>query len=100
MLLLNCGKNTIAATAPVHGFGIGPTKAKAKTVAMNMAHVFANAAAATRTAKWKCPTVECPQRVGPIVAHEKTTELVTINLQDNLYLSVVRRTFDIVIFCK
>jgi hypothetical protein len=100
MPVLNCGKNTIAATVPVHGFGMGPTKAKARSVAMNMAHAFANAVAAARAAKWKCPAVECPQMVGPVVANEKTTELVSVKLEDNLYLSVVRRTFDIVIFCK
>jgi hypothetical protein len=32
------------------------------------------------------------------VVNEKTTELLTVILQANLYLSVVRSTFDIVIF--
>jgi hypothetical protein len=98
--VLQCGKNKIVEPAPVHGFGMGPNKAKAKSVAMNMAHAFANAVAAARAAKWKCPAVECPQMVGPIVTNEKTTELLTVKLEDDVYLSVVRRTFDIVIFCK
>jgi len=38
--------------------------------------------------------------IGPQVANEKTTELVTVKLQNNLYLSVVRRSFDIVVFCQ
>ncbi len=37
--------------------------------------------------------------IGPQIANEKTTGLVTVKLQNNLYLSVVRRSFDIVIFC-
>jgi len=36
----------------------------------------------------------------PQVANEKTTELLTVKLQSNLYLSVVRGSFDIVIFCQ
>jgi hypothetical protein len=38
--------------------------------------------------------------IAPLVANEKTTELVTVKLQDNLYLSVVQRSFDIVIVCQ
>jgi len=34
--VLQCGKNKIAEPEPVHGFGMGPTKAK--SVAMDMAH--------------------------------------------------------------
>jgi hypothetical protein len=99
--LLDCGKNTIAEPVPVHGFGIGPTKAKAKSAAMHMARGFADLAAAARAAELKCPRKEdCPKMVGPKVANEKTTELVTVRLQNNLYLSVVRRSFDIVIFCQ
>jgi len=80
---------------------MGPTKAKAKSVAMDMAHGFANAVAAARGAKSQCPTgEECPKMIGPQVANEKTTELVTVKLQNNLYLSVVRRSFDIVVFCQ
>ena len=97
---LHCGKNKITEPVPVHGFGIGPTKAKAKSVAMDMAHGFANAAAATRALGLRCPTGECPKMIAPQVANEKTTELLTVKLQNNLYLSVVRRTFDIVIFCQ
>jgi hypothetical protein len=92
--MLHCGKNKIAEAVPVHGFGMGPTKAKAKSVAMDMARGFANAVAATRAVRLQCPTEE-----GPQAANEKTTELLTVKLQNNLYLSVVRRSFDILIFC-
>ena len=33
--------------------------------------------------------------IPPLVDNEKTTELVTVKLQDNLYLSVVQRTFEL-----
>jgi hypothetical protein len=99
--ILDCGKNTIAEPVPVHGFGTGPTKAKAKSAAMEMAHGFANLAAAARASKSKCPAEKnCPKMIGLQVANEKTTELLTVKLQNNLYLSVVRRSFDIVIFCQ
>jgi hypothetical protein len=100
MPILKCGNNTIAVNVPVHGFGIGPTKAKAKNVAMDMAHAFANAVAAFRAKNWRCPGRECPAMAGPIVANEKTTELVSVKLDNNLYLSVVKRTFDIKISCS
>jgi hypothetical protein len=99
--VLQSGKNKIPEPVPVHGFGIGPTKAKAKSAAMDMAHGFANLVAATRAAELKCPTDEgCTKMTGLQVANEKTTELLTVKLQNNLYLSVVRRSFDIVIFCQ
>jgi hypothetical protein len=98
--ILDCGRNKIAVPEPVHGFGMGPTKAKAKSVAMDMAHGFANAVAAARAIELQCPTEKCPKMIGPQVANEKTAELVTVKLQDYLYLSVVRRSFDIVIFCQ
>jgi hypothetical protein len=98
--MLQCGKNKIAEPVPVHGFGMGPTKAKAKSVAMDMAHGFANAVATADALGLQCPTEECPKMIGPQVANEKTTELLTVKLQDNLYLSVVRRSFNIVIFCR
>jgi hypothetical protein len=99
--ILDCGKNKIAVPVPVHGFGVGPNKAKAKSAAIDMAHGFANLVAATRAAELRCPTDEgCPEMTGPQVANEKTTELLTVKLQANLYLSVVRRSFDIVIFCQ
>ena len=99
--MLQCGKNKIREPAPVHGFGVGPTKAKAKSAGMDMAHGFANLVAATRAAELKCPTDErCPKMTGLQVANEKTTELLTVKLQNNLYLSVVRRSFDIVISCQ
>ena len=79
---------------------MGPTKAQAKRVAMDMAHGFANAVAAARGAGLKCPTLECPHLIGPLVANEKTTELLNVKLQVNLYLSVVKRNFDILIFCQ
>ena len=59
--MLQCGKNKIAESVPVHGFGMGPTKTKAKSVAMDMAHGFANAVAATRVLGLQCPTEECPK---------------------------------------
>jgi hypothetical protein len=100
--VLQCGKNKIAEAEPVHGFGMGRTKAKAKakSVAMDMAHGFANAVTAARAVGLQCPAEECPKMIGPQIANEKTTELVTVKLQNNLYLSVVRRSFDIVIFCQ
>jgi hypothetical protein len=98
--LLHCGKNKIGGAVPVHGFGLGPTKAEAKSVAMNMAHGFANAVAATRVLGLQCPIAECPKMIGPQLANEKTTELLTVKLQNTLYLSVVRRIFDIVIYCQ
>jgi hypothetical protein len=98
--MLHCGKNKIGGAVPVHGFGVGPNKAKAKSVAMDMAHGFANVVAATRALGLQCPTEECPKMIAPQVANEKTTELLTVKLQNNLYLSVVRRTFDILVFCQ
>jgi hypothetical protein len=67
---------------------------------MNMAHGFAIAVAAQRAAELKCPTEECPKMIAPLVDNEKTTEVVTVKLQNHLYPSVVQRTFDIVIFCR
>ena len=99
--VLQCGKNKIAETVPVHGFGTGSTKRKAKSAAMDMAHGFANLVATTRAAELKCPTdAGCPKMTGLQVANEKTTELLTVELQNNFYLSVVRRSFNIVIFCQ
>jgi hypothetical protein len=98
--MLHCGKNKIDGAVPVHGFGMGPTKTQAKAVAMDMAHGFANAVAAERALGLQCPKEECPKMIGPKIANEKTTELLTVKLQNNLYLSVVRRSFDIVIFCQ
>ena len=43
--VLQCGKNKIAEPPPVHGLGMGPTKAQAKRVAMDLAHGFANTVA-------------------------------------------------------
>jgi len=98
--VLQCGKNKIAEPVPVHGFGVGSIKVKAKSAAMDMAHGFANLVAATRAAELRCPKEECPKMIGLQVANEKTTELLTVKLQDDLYLSVMRRSFDIVIFCR
>ena len=98
--ILHRGKNKIADPEPVYGFGLGPNKAKAKSAAMNMAHGFAIVVAAARAAELKCPTEECSKMIGPLVATEATTELVTVKLQNNLYLSVVQRSFDIVIVCQ
>jgi hypothetical protein len=86
--ILHPGKNKIAEPVPVYGFGLGPTKTKAKNPAMKMAHGFAIAAAAARAAKVKCPTKEFSKVKGPLVANDKITELVTVKLQNNLYLSV------------
>jgi hypothetical protein len=98
--ILHCGKNKIGGGVPVHGFGMGLSKAKAKSVAMDMAHGFATAVAATRASGLQCPTEECPKMRDPQVANLKTTELLTVKLQNNLCLSVVRRTFDILVFCQ
>ena len=98
--ILHCGKNKITESVPVHGFGMGRNKTKAKSVAIDMAHGFAKLIATAHAAEFKCPREECPKMIGPQVANEKTTELLTVKLQNNLYLSVVRRSFDIVIFCQ
>ena len=98
-VLLVCGENKIRAPVPVHGFGMGKTKVKAKSIAVDLAHAFATVVAAERTKKWECPK-DCPKKIGPQIANEKTTEILTVELQKNLYLSVVRRSFDIVIFCQ
>ena len=76
------------------------TKAKAKSVAMNRAHGFANAVAGARAVGLKCPTEECPKLIGPLAPNAKITKLLTVKVPPNLYLSVVRRSFDIVIFCQ
>ena len=83
--ILHCGKNKITESVPVHGFGVGPNKTKAKSVAIHMAHGFANAVAATRAAELQCPAEECPKMIRPQVVNEKTTELLTVILQANLY---------------
>jgi hypothetical protein len=98
--ILHRGKNKIAEPVPVYGFGLGPTKIKAKNPAMKMAHGFAIAAAAARAAEFKYPTEECSKMTGPLVVNDKTTELVTVKLKNNLYLSVVQSRFDIVILCQ
>ena len=63
--LLQCGKNNIVEPELVHGFGMGPNKAKAKSAAMDMAHGFANLVAATRAVGLQCPTQKCPKMIGP-----------------------------------
>jgi hypothetical protein len=98
--ILHRGKNKVAEPVAVYGFGLDPTKTKAKSPAMKMAHGFAIAAAAARAAEFKCPTEEGSKMMGPLVANDKTTELVTVKVQNNLYLSVVQRRFDIVILCQ
>jgi hypothetical protein len=92
--ILHRGKNKITEPVPVYGFGLGATKTKAKSPAMKMAHGFAMAV------EFKCPTKEYSKMMGPRVANDKATELVTVKLQNNLYLSVVQHRFDIVIVCK
>ena len=54
--ILDCGKNKIAEPVPVHGFGLGPNKAHAKSVAIHMANGFANAVAVARAVElqWSC----------------------------------------------
>jgi hypothetical protein len=98
--VLHRGKNTFAEPVPVYGFGLGATKTKAKGPAMKMAHGFAMAVAGARAAEFKCPTKEFSKMMWPRVANDKATELVTVKLQNNLYLSVVQHRFDIVIVCK
>lgn len=97
--ILHCGKNKIAEPERVYGFGLGPNKAQAKSAAMNMAHGFAIGVAEARAAGFKCPTEKCSKMMRPLVGSEKTTELMTVKLQNHLYLSVVQRSFDIVIVC-
>jgi hypothetical protein len=99
--ILDCGNNKVSVNVPVNGFGMGPTRAKAKSAAMDMALAFANAIAAAEFPKWQCPEGKgCPNKRGPIVANLKTTELTNVKLQEHLYLSVVQRTFDVVIVCQ
>ena len=38
--------------------------------------------------------------MAPRVVNDKTKELLTVKLQNNLYLSVVQCRFDVVIVCK
>jgi hypothetical protein len=98
--ILHCGKNKLTESVPVHGFGLGSNKAKAKSVAIDMTHGFAKSVAAKRATELQFPKEECPTMIRPQVVHEKTTELLTVILQANLYLSVVRSSLDIVIFCR
>ena len=99
--ILNCGANKVSVNVPVNGFGMGSTKAKAKSAAMDMALAFANAIAAAEFPKWVCPQGKgCPNKRGPTVANLNTTELANVKLQQHLYLSVVQRTFDVVITCQ
>jgi hypothetical protein len=99
-------RQTIAAArrprrTPTEGLEMGSTKRKAKGAAMDMTHGFAKLVAEKRAAELKCPMdEECSKISGPQVANEKTTELLTVTVQKHLYLSVVRRSFDIVIFCR
>ena len=48
----------------------------------------------------RCGREKCPKMIRPHVVNEKTIELLTVILQANLYLSVVRISFDILIFCQ
>jgi hypothetical protein len=99
--VLQCGKNRITEPVPVHGFGTEPTKAKAKRAAIDMAHGFAKSSRRHACGRVKIPRSErYPKMIGAQVGNEKTTELLTVKLQNNIYLSVVRRSFDIVIFCQ
>jgi hypothetical protein len=64
---------------------MGGTKAEAKHAAIDMAHGFAKLIATAHAAVFKCPREECPKMIGPQVANEKITELLTVKLQNNLY---------------
>jgi hypothetical protein len=55
-----CGKNKVPEPVPVHGFGLGPNKAHAKSVAIHMAHGFANAVAAARAVELGMSEEEMP----------------------------------------
>jgi len=98
--ILQRGKNRIAEPVPVYGFGLGVTKTKAKGPATKMAHGFAIAVAGARAAKLNARQRKFSKMMAPQVANDKTKELLTVKLQNNLYLSVVQHRFDIVIICK
>jgi hypothetical protein len=98
--ILQRGKNKITETVPVYGFGLGATKTKAKGPATKMAHGFAIAVAGARAAKLKARQRNFSKLMAPRVANDKTKQLLTVKLQNNLYLSVVQHRFDIVIVCK
>ena len=96
--ILNCGKKADSRARASSWIRVGPFKANAKRAAMAMAHGFANLVAASRAAEFKCPTKECGKMVLKLLTRKR--ELLTVKTQDKLYLSVVRRSFDIVIFCQ
>jgi hypothetical protein len=98
--ILQRGKNKITEPVPAYGFGLGATKTKAKDPATKMAHGFAIAIAGARAAKLNARQRNFSKVMAPRVANDKTKELLTVKLQDNLYLSVVQHRFDIVIVCK
>lgn len=105
--ILQRGKNRITEPVPVYGFGLGATKTKAKGPATKMAHGFAIAVAGARAAELNARqrNLNVRQRdfskvMSPRVTNDKTKELLTVKLQNNLYLSVVQHRFDIVIVCK
>jgi hypothetical protein len=98
--MLQRGKNRIAEPVPVYGFGLGATKTKAKGPATKMAHGFAIAVAGARAAELNARHRKFSKMMAPRIANDKTKELLTVKLQNNLYLSVVQHRFDIVIVCK
>ena len=98
--ILQHGKNRITEPAPVYGFGLGATKTKAKGPATKMAHGFAIAAAGAHAAELNARQRNFSKVMAPRVVNDKTKELLTVKLQNNLYLSVVQCRFDVVIVCK
>jgi hypothetical protein len=98
--ILQHGKNRITEPVPVYGFGLGATKTKAKGPATKMAHGFAIAVAGARAAELNARQRNFSKMMAPRVANDKTKELLTVKLQNDLYLSVVQHRFDIVIVCK
>lgn len=100
MKILHRGKNKIAASVPVYGFGLGPTKTKAKNPGDENGSRICNCSRRRVRGEVEMPDKGISKMKVPVVANDKTTELVTVKLQNNLYLSVVRRRFEIVIVCQ
>ena len=84
----------------MYGFGLGATKTKAKVPATKMAHGFAIAVAGAHAAELNARQRNFSKLMAPRVVNDKTKELLTVKLQNNLYLSVVQHRFDVVIVCK
>ena len=84
--ILQRGKNRITEPVPVYGFGLGATKSRAKGPATKMAHGFAIAIAGARAAKLRARQRNFSSVMAPRLANDKTKEVLTVKLQNNLYL--------------